>query len=225
MPIIEIDKKTNILALTSFLLSLLAIGHQAFDYFSGARVELFPPSVVTLTKHDYRTNGVEDSYLVIEAPMTYANRGQVGYNDVVKRETVSFIGPTGKKVTFVGFTYFNSIENESNPDKLVYTEQRGAYPTLVPARSGISHETRFVPFNEDCRGKSGCNERQNFIEFKDALAFLKKQKMLELQFNAELISGNEPRVTRCTLTNISYGANELWSKGWIALNCNPSQSG
>lgn len=220
MAIIEIDRKTNILALTSFLLSLLAIGHQIFDYFAGAKVELFPPSVVTLTKHDYHPNGKNDSYFIIEAPMTYANRGQVGYNDVVKRETVSFTGPSGKEVVLEGLYYFNSIEKEGNPDQLVYTEQRGASPVLIPARSGLSHETRFVPFNVDCGGVPEC-ERQNYIRIDDILSFLDKREKLELQFAAELISGSEPRVARCTLTQL--GVSELRRRGWVALNCYPSK--
>ena len=216
MPIIEIDRKTDILALTSFLLSLLAIGHQALDYLAGARVELFPPSVVTLTKHDYHTNGKEDSYFIVEAPMTYVNRGQLGYNDVVKRETVSFLGPNGKKVVLVGFQHFNSMEKEGNPDELVYTEKRGASPALIPARSGISHETRFVPFNQNCGGIPAC-ERQNYVRFDEALGFLDKQKTFELEFAAELISDDKPKVARCTISQL--GVNELRRRGWVAHNC------
>jgi hypothetical protein len=222
MALIQLDRKTNILALTSFLLSLLAIGHQVFDYFAGAKVELFPPSVVTLTKHDYRTNGKEDFYFIIEAPMTYANRGQVGYNDVVKRETVRFTGPNGKEVVLAGLYYFNSIEKEGSPDELVYTEQRGASPVLIPARSGISHETRFVSFNVNCGGIAEC-ERQHFIHFDEALNFLGKQEKLELQFAAELISGSEPKVARCTLKLTQLGVSELKRKGWVALQCEPSK--
>jgi len=53
MAFIEIERRTNLLALTSFLLSSIAIGNQFFAYVVGAKVELYPPSVIVLSTYPY----------------------------------------------------------------------------------------------------------------------------------------------------------------------------
>jgi len=163
------------------------------------------------------------NYLVVEADMTYANKGQLGYNDVVKRETVNFVGPSGHDIVLTWLTFFGySDVNPEKPDELVYSGARSAGPEIIPARSAVSHGTRFVPQNAECQRGAQVDCTRNYIPFDDALFdFLKKRESIDLHFVAELYGDNKRRETSCRIYVNQLPMEEFRRKRWAALNCYP----
>lgn len=225
MPILELDRKTNVLALTSFLLSLIAIGNQFYGYLLGARVELFAPAVIVLSEYDHGTKAAPARFLAIEAVMTYANKGQIGYNDVVKRETVSFMGPAGQPVLLTWNDFLEgSTADPQNPDRKIYASIKPASPRVIAARDAISHETRFVAFNEECPDSQAqdCSGK-NFVPVDEALfRYLAGQPdAIEFKFTADLYGDEQPRHAACRILTRQIDMEAYRRRGWISLNCYP----
>lgn len=222
--LLEVDRKTDILALTSFLLSLIAILTQTYGHIRGPQVELYPPAIVTLTSYNYGTKESPVLYLVVEASMTYTNKGQMGYNDVIRRETVSFIGPDKNEVLLSWHTFFDFSDTApDDPDKLTYSNTRSAGPEVVAAGSAVSHETRFVPHNPDCRDpESNACKQDNYVALNDALIMhLKQQPRFEFRFSAELFGNDRPRVARCEILTNQIPVEDFKRRNWVALDCYP----
>jgi len=215
---IEVDRKTDILALTSFLLSLCAIGSQFFGYVRGARVELFPPTVVVLNSYKDDADGTR--FLLVEATMTYANRGETEYNDVEMQETLRFTAPDGRAVTFSGLNNFDaSWPDDKDPNKLKLKDEKDAHPEVIPGRSAISHGTEFSAFNPQC-AKQPCTE--NYITLDQALYdYLKKPGVLELTFESKLLLDKKPHLARCRIDLAQVNVTLLQQRGWESVNCYP----
>ena len=127
---IEVDKKTDILALAAFLLSIAAIISQVTIFllvvFRGAVVTLFPPDQVLLKADALERGGKK--YVRIGGRMAYTNTGAPGYNAVIKREVVKV--DLGSGATFQhkwqNFESFDIVEQ-----KLESIERRSANPLQV----------------------------------------------------------------------------------------------
>lgn len=53
---VEVERKTDIIALTAFLLALAGILFQAYHFIRGAQVILFPPEEVLVVCYSYENN-------------------------------------------------------------------------------------------------------------------------------------------------------------------------
>ena len=83
-----IERKTDVLAATAFLLALIGAAFQAAAFLRGAEVSLYPPEDVVCLFDTYPTG---ESVFRIAASMSYTNSGAAGHDAVVQRETVSFM--------------------------------------------------------------------------------------------------------------------------------------
>lgn len=229
MAIIEIERKTNVLALTSFLLSLIAIGHQFYGYLRGAKVELFAPSVVVLSTYDHGRSGHPERYLSIEANMTYVNRGQLGHNDVLRLEAVEFVGPGGKDVRLTWMEFLEgSAADPADPDRKIEAAVKPAGPRVIAARDAISHETRFVAFNEECPdSKDSECARRNYLLFNEGLVrfFARQSDPIELKFSAKLYGSEAVLRSGCRVFPAHIDVESFLRRRWISLNCYPSIGG
>ncbi len=85
---IEIDRKTDILALAAFLISVSTIIYTISIFIQGHKVNLIPPETIMLKKETYETDG--EPYIAVIATMAYVNSSKGGFNVVIKKEKVSF---------------------------------------------------------------------------------------------------------------------------------------
>jgi hypothetical protein len=145
MPLIRIQRKVDILALTSFFLSLIAISHQFIEYVRGPMVDKYPPALVTLVRYNYGTLDNPTYGLNLAGPLSFTNRGDIGYSEVVTSERVTFSWPSKHIVTMRAYNFFDSFDPPpNNPDgPLQFTNSKAAGPTVVPARDAITHGTWF----------------------------------------------------------------------------------
>ena len=83
---LEIERKTNIIALAAFFLALGGVLFQTIAYFRGPEVNLFPPDQIVLRAQVYPPDN--QKYMTLIARMAYVNTGQPGYNGTLRREAV-----------------------------------------------------------------------------------------------------------------------------------------
>ncbi len=220
---IKVDRKVDLLALTSFLLSLIAITHQFFEYLRGAIVDEYPPTLVTLVRYNYGTVENPTYGLNLAGPMSFTNRGDIGYSEVVTSERVTFMGPSKRVITMRAYNFFDSFDPPpNNPDgPLQFTNSKAAGPTVVPARDAITHGTWFVPFNSECRASIlTCYQGSNFVPFdQDLFSFLSSNKQIEFEFSADLLSAGKTLSVKCHILTSEFDLEAFKRRGWATFDC------
>jgi hypothetical protein len=89
---LRVDRKTEIIALAAFALSISGVLWQVANFARGAVVRLFPSDQVVIAS----TNALGRSYsgtenlLMFIATMSYVNEGDIGHNAVVRKERIEF---------------------------------------------------------------------------------------------------------------------------------------
>lgn len=203
---LEVSGKTDFLAFTAFLLSLCGIIYQTFVFVRGADVKLYPPlKLFILTYPDHNDDDPERRTVMLNSTMTYVNKGQIGYNAVIKRESVKLrIADEVYDLEWMNFeSYVPEGLEESKPEGESVTLKRDykddAHPVPVNGGSSESHQTSFIPF--PVRGESVEDRERNFIDAYKFIEMIYDIDKIELEFTAEI-----------------YGEKTEHAVCWIELN-------
>ena len=88
---LRVDRKTEIIALVAFVLSVSGVLWQVFNYTRGAVVRLFPTDQIVMTAANKigRNYSGQDNLVALIANMTYVNDGDVGHNAIIRREYIA----------------------------------------------------------------------------------------------------------------------------------------
>ncbi len=224
---IEIERRTDILALAAFIISISGLLYQITVFVQGPRVHLIPPEQITLTTYSYGNNG--NKHITLIANMTYVNSGQEGHNAVIQKEKVSF--EIGNQTYEFVWQYFVDITSEGK--RLDRKVIKSAQPFSLNAGSAESHETHFFPRSTPHSDKTQGISDNNFLPLD---AFIqgfeslllpgqpKKQEKLTLRFTAETLNDKRQEVA-CV---VYLSREDLWrlqdiEKGWIAPSCWPEK--
>lgn len=214
---LEIEKRTDILALAAFTLAILGILFQVYAFLRGFDVRLFHPEQVVIV-FDTSTDGRK--YMRVNARMSYVNLGQPGYNATIRRERVEF-ALDGR--TYVqNWQAFQSFDLEQG--KLVPHYESEARPFPVPAGNAISHETFFAPHPVQCRsGDAGCKPARNYLVANDFVRSLNGVEQLKFKFVAEVFGGDAESVI-CIVDVDENLILHLATNDWAAPPCWQSES-
>ncbi len=211
---LDIERKTDILALAAFLIAVGGIVFQITNYFRGPVIRLFPPDQVVIRKLKY-PNGEE--FIGIVARMAYVNSGQTGYNGIIRRELVRFKldGTVYEQV------WHSFVSTDSIGDELVENRTIEAKPVPVNAASSESHETAFVPRRVRCLAEAlDCNSNANFLTWEEFLIKLEKLKLRQLRFDFEAEIYDEPPIRVACIIDIDTTLKTgLIDRGWHAPSC------
>ena len=215
---IQVDKKTDVLALSAFLLSVAGIISQLLILsvvtLRGTAVSLFNPDQVLFKADAFEKDG--ERYLRIGARMAYTNSGATGYTAVIKRETVTMDFGSGFAVRqqWQSFETFDIVDQ-----KLTSIERKPANPMPIEAGSAESHDTYFVPFREWCdQGAKECDEWRNYLSWSGFLDKTKNTEQLVLKFAGE-VYGDEPVHASCTVRVDRNFTERVTKNGWYAPSC------
>ena len=224
---IKFDGRLNIIALTSLVLSLIAISHAFYGFVRGPRVEMHAPHALILRKVTFPGDPSKASYLNIEAPLTYTNLGEIGYNDIVANETVFFALASQPK-QMEAYWYFDDVDdstkNAENAPKYAGTTFAG--PKVVPARDAITHWTRFTSKPVNCPNNSTqeCNVRANYVPFDDALpGLIAASPRIDITFSAELLGSRASRHASCWISGRDLDVAIFKNNSFAAITCYPSE--
>lgn len=143
---LEIQNKTDILAFTAFLISLLSISYNVKTFLSGARIELIEPSSAVLIAT--ASPATKDAVLTAIVRYSYVNTGETGYSALIDRETARFTPPGLEELTltwhvFVVTTTEDAIERLGG--KLIPRIESSAAPFVLSGGGSTSHETFLAP--------------------------------------------------------------------------------
>jgi hypothetical protein len=209
---IEVERKTDILAMAAFLISVGSIVGQIALLLRGAEVSVDGPRQVILL---FESTLGSRKYLNAISTQIYVNNGSPGYDDILKSEALT-IGRSGKQIQLESQEL---VDSTRDGDKLVYRMRKAWKPEKIKAGDFVGNETLFVPYPSE-RGK------RRDINFIDETAFYKLISASELvivELNAKTYGG-QVMSSRCFLkkSDIALGLKE---KGWTSLRCDPEESG
>ena len=217
-PWLVIERRTDILALTAFLLSLSSIGYQMIGFFKGPELTLFQPRQVVLIN--------KDNLIQFVTTMQYVNSGQPGNNAVVTHElmTVSLKNKSYEHDWHM-FGYLRPVNTRQE-----FVDQKSVGPFVINAGSAIVHETLFAArpdFNctpengETCADENYLNIDQLKLAYEDLLlgSSTAQEDIIRFNFSAESLRDGKKTV-KCIATITTRYLNDLRKhNGWAALTC------
>ncbi len=188
---LKLKRETDIVAPVALVLALGSASFQAWVYFRGPEVQLFPPDGVTIFPSDYPT---KRGPLRFETRMAYVNTAEPGYNAILRRETLTF-SIAGNSYTQVWNKF---VKPYTEGDKLVLDPDSPAAPLPLTAGSATSHETYFWPKQIICEQTPGtCNEWANSLDWDTLLKSLKGGvKQIQFDLVAE-VYGHDNLTATC----------------------------
>ena len=209
---LEIERKTEIIALAAFLLASSSVIYQIYNLFRGADIRVFPPNQIFINSEFYPNSG---SYVRFGARLAYVNKAQMGYNDIINKEAIIF--SLGGKTYEQVWQTFESFDLKESKLKRNYLSD--AHPVSVSAGSSESHETYFAPRSVRClRNNENCNKWKNYLKWDDFISEIEKVKDLTFTFNSETYDGSNLEV-ECTIDVDEALIDRLNKSKWAAPSC------
>lgn len=211
-PFLEIERKTDILAFAAFLLALSSVIYQIHSFLKGPDVKMFPPEQVFITAFSYPGTGF---YVRFGARLAYVNEGRLGYNDVLRRESMFYsLGGKEYEQTWQTFESFDLKESKLIPHYI-----SDAHPITINAGSAVSHETYFAPRSVRCTSANrDCNKWKNYLKWDDFIKELSKVQKLTFRFKSETYSGST-LLAECTIDIDEALIERIKKRKWHAPSC------
>jgi hypothetical protein len=218
---LHIARKTEILALAAFVISLSGLSWQLFNYWRGPVVRLFPSDQIVLTSTNtlgHRYAG-QENLVDLVATMSYVNDGDIGHNAIVRRELIRFKF-AGREVEH---RWYDFVSSDVVNGKLALNRQGEARPFAVNAGSATSHETLFTAWEIDCPADDkGCNAAANYVRWDDFLNAIKTSNTIEITTLAEVYSGGTLSAS-CVIRLRDWEVAFLEKEQWLAPTCGQAE--
>jgi hypothetical protein len=163
--VLEIDNKTDVLAFTAFLISVVTLSYTFKSFIEGADIMLFEPPSIVVAAAQYETDG--PPYVVLISRFSYLNKGDKDYSAIVTSEKAKFrIGDQWIEHdwnAFVASTTAAGVFNLGGKIKPIFRDV--AAPFVVAGGDSKSHETFLAPRTITCpSADAGCDENRNFAK-------------------------------------------------------------
>ena len=216
---IELEKRTNLVAVIALLLSTLATGLSSlpfvYELVKGPEVEMFYVYDQVLIKKEHLSG---KDYVAISETVAFNDSSKIGYhNMVIKKVTITLKFSDNSKYRlrwheFVTFTIKRNGQLEKGPAE-------PAVPLQITAGNVPSRDIYFVPFRKRCEdGKDNCKEWHNYLTWENFLKKLKIGQKIDFTVTAESLDGN--LLNSSCMINIDKNLiNKLKKNGWQSPSC------
>ena len=208
-----IEKRTDILAATAFLLALFGAISQVVAFLRGADVSIYPSDVVVLYFDRYPNN---ETFVRVAAQVSYVNTGRPGYDAIVRRETVTL--HLGDEAYLQEWQSFQRLDRKGTV--LEFVREGDVFPVPVTGGSSASHSTVFAPEPVRCSAKDEeCDPVIHFLTDEKFLNRAGAQEELVLEFAAEVLGGDPVIRSSCTIDIDKSLLTLIMMNRWYAATC------
>jgi hypothetical protein len=221
---LQIARRTEILALVAFVLSVSGVLWQVFNYTRGAVVELFPTDQIVITATDKlgRNYKGQDNLVALTATMAYVNGGDVGHNAIIRREYIAFSFGSREVVEHRWYEFGSSDVQDGN---FSFKREGEARPFPVNAGSAASHETLFAAWEIDCEHEpKGCYPGKYFIKWDDFLNAVRATNRISITTRAEVYPSKIVRAS-CEVRLRDWEVKILENEQWLSATCTDDSAG
>jgi hypothetical protein len=210
---LKVQRKTDVLAATAFVLALTGTLFQFYGFVRGARVSLYAPEFVTIFFDTY-PNG--DTVTRIAALMSYVNSGEATYGAIIRREKVEFAIGSSKYEQL--WQSFQDIDREGA--SIVFKNGASAKPVPIPGASAISHSTVFAPRPVTCStGEGQCSMFLNYIGKSDFIRSFGSHAEIVFDFSAQVLGSRSELRESCIVSLDSGLLALLMMNNWYYAIC------
>lgn len=202
---IEIERKTDILAMAAFLISTGTIIGQFAILLRGAEVSVDGPRQIILF---FVPDIGGKAHLNAISTQIYVNNGSPGYGDILKSETLSL--KLGTQV--IELRAQESVDSFGKGKILDFRSRAQWRPSKINAGDFISNETLFVPYPAE-----SAVEDANFIDEAQFLELIGSSSSIEVGLSSKTYGG-QSMFSSCTVKQ-KDAVSGISSKGWASLVC------
>lgn len=215
---LRVARKTEIIALVAFMLSLGGVMWQVVNFARGAVVRLFPSDQVVLTAVNKlgRNYAGQDNNLALIASMAYSNEGDVGHNAIIRREFIEV--EFGNRT--VEHRWYEFGSSDLKDGALDFKRDSEARPFPVIAGAAVSHETLFAAWEIDCTAEEvkNCDGRANFVKWEDFLKAVKTDGKVKVTTKSIVYPAKEITAS-CEIRLRPWEIGYLESDQWLSVSC------
>jgi len=198
---IEIDRKTDIIALSAFVLALLSGASQLLAWTVGPQIAFVGPDRVALYA-DVAPNG--DQIIRIAAPLTFVNSAQPAYSAVLVKETARMT--IGDMTSFQIWNAFGQL-GRGPSGSLTVKSTAIATPQPIAGQSAVSHMTLFTPIAVRCKpDDQGCRPVQDYVAPAQLADHIKPGAEIRFDFEGETFDHGVERYSCKILVSQSFAA-------------------
>lgn len=203
---IEIERKTDILAMAAFLISAGSLISQLAQIMQGPEVKLDGPRQIALL---FKPSSDGHNHLHAITNHHYINKGAPGHDDILKSESLMI--KIGTRVIKLAGEYSLTLDSQGN--KLMISDKDLWKPDKVEAGNFINRETLYKPRTNT----STSSRRQNFIGKQELTDLLRTNKTIDITLKAETYSG--PALESSCRILSSDVLTGFETKGWSSPVC------
>ena len=208
---IEVERKTDILAMAAFLISTGSIIGQFALLIRGAEIILDGPrQLVLFFEEPIGGRG----YLNAISTQIYVNKGTPGYDDILKSEAL-VLQLKGRPIELKAQ---EKVWSTASGYKLILKQRESWTPARIRAGEFVSNETLYVPYPSN--NSDGLDI--NFLSRNDFISALGTSSEFKVILRSETYGGSE-LYSECIVAvrDILAGLKE---KGWSSLECRKQHS-
>ena len=214
---IELNKRTDLIAIVALMLSVLTAVGSSFYYIyalmKGADVDIYLSDQITINSEEFSKN--EKKYLRMGATVAVSNFGEIGYDAIVKqiRVMVNFSDGSEYEQKWTQFVTF-FIEDGA----LKRGPSAAAIPLQIKGGSALSRDVYFTPFRKRCASEKSCDEWGNYLLWKDFVGKLKVEEDIGIVVTVFFMN-QKPLTTSCTITIDQHLIDRLAKVDWHPPSC------
>ena len=198
------------IAIVALFLALCSTTWHLIGFFRGASTSLYMPETVEV-------RASRAGWLTVQTQMSYANKGRVGYNDVVSSEIVRVRVTSGSPSTPpLRLNWQSFVTTDHGPRNEIRID-KDAHPFIVPGSGAVSHQTSFFPRSEYCEG---CDKWGNYLKWSDFVDQLNTADKIYFEFVADILDG-ERVVRRCSMPIDDRAREYMKDNGLFTRTCVP----
>jgi len=203
---IEIERRTDVLAMAAFLISAGSLIGQLAQIMRGPEVKLDGPRQIALM---FKSSADNRRYLNAITNHHYINKGAPGHDDIIKSESLTIT--IGTRVIKLVGAYSLTLDDQGS--KLVISDKDLWKPDKVEAGNFISRETLYKPRTNS----NTANRRRSFIDKQELIDLLRKNKTIDITLKVETYAGPE-LVSTCRILS-SDVLTSFETKDWSSPVC------
>jgi hypothetical protein len=180
---IQIERKTDILAFTAFIVSVLTAIYQLGTVLMGPKAQLLPPEAVTLVLFE---NSPGHKFISVVAPISISNTSNAQEPLLVTRQTAQIT--MGKYI--IPLIWHDSIEVPIDVNGAQFEKTQALHPFIIDTKKISSQLVRFTPQRVQCASKLRCNKNISFMSMEDfhqalASSLFSRLEVLDVRFSIE----------------------------------------
>lgn len=200
----RVEKKTDLLAATAFMLSMITAVYQFYGLARGPNLSIHAPDRISLFYDPLIGN------LRVASPITFLNEGQAGRN-VVVRDVDAIIYLDGVEITRQ--RWLNSVRIENRNVVAI----ANAVPVQVSGGSSFSQTFSFAPRSSYCGGSRPCEQHWIYDDvfpdkFEDA-------KRLSIAYESRMLGEKSPYTAACDVMLNNIYRDDLVDLRFVDLPC------